>query len=76
MASPERSAAVRRRKSSSITNIEPKFGAFAFNSSDWPATATVCLTPWVSSVIASICRMTRSVRCSDAESGSCTLTSR
>ena len=32
-------------KSSSITYIAPKFGALALSRIDWPAMATVCLTP-------------------------------
>ena len=47
MASADRSCAVRFGKSSSITYIAPKFGALALSRIDWPATATVCLTPGV-----------------------------
>ena len=35
-------------ESSSITYIAPKFGALAFSRIDWPAMATVCLTPGMS----------------------------
>jgi hypothetical protein len=76
MASPDSSAAVRLSKSSSMTNMAPKLGALALSSSDWPATATVFLTPGVFRAICSIRRITRSVRCSEEESGSWTLTSR
>ena len=45
----------------------------AFRSSDWPETPTVCSTPGVSRASASIRAMTRWVRSTEAESGSCTL---
>ena len=59
-----------------MTYIEPKFGALAFSRSDWPAMATVCLTPGDSRAISSICCMTSWVRSTEAASGSWTLTSR
>ena len=48
IASPVSSGAGRWWKSSSITYMAPKFGALALSRIDWPAMATVCLTPGVS----------------------------
>ena len=60
-----------------MTYIAPKFGALAFSRIDWPAMATVCLTPGVLPAISSIVlHHLAAVRSSDAASGSCTLTSR
>ena len=54
-ASPDSSGRVRFSKSSSITYIAPKLEALAFSRIDWPAMATVCLTPGVFRAISSIC---------------------
>ena len=59
-----------------MTYIEPRLGALAFKSSDWPETPTVCSTPGVSRASASMRAMTRCVRSTEAESGNCTLRSR
>ena len=53
----------------------PKFDPYAFKSNDWPVNPTVAVTPGVLVAISLICRMTLSVRSSEAESGSWTLTS-
>ena len=69
---PRRSA-----NSSSITYIEPRFGALAFSSSDWPEMPTVWSTPGrVAGDVVRSGAITSWVRSTEAESGSCTLTSR
>ncbi len=55
---------------------EPRFGALALRSSDWPETPTVCATPGVSRARVSIRAMARCVRSTEAESGNWTLRSR
>ena len=59
-----------------ITYIDPRFGAFAPSTSDCPEMPTVCATPGVSSAARSMRAINRPVRSTDAESGSCTLSSR
>ena len=66
----------RCENSLSMMYIEPRLGALAFKSSDWPETPTVCSTPGVVRANASIRAMTRCVRSTEAESGNCTLRSR
>ena len=74
--SAESPSPVRSWKSLSMTYIAPKLGALAPNRIDWPAMATVCSTPGSWLAMSSMCRITCSVRSSEAASGSCTFTSR
>ena len=62
--------------SSSITYIEPRLGALALRTSDWPEMPTVCATPAVSRASRSMRAITRRVRSTEAASGNCTLSSR
>ncbi len=59
-----------------ITNIEPRFDPFVDSRNDVPEIADVWATPGISFAILVIFCMTSSVRCTEAESGSCTLTSK
>ena len=59
-----------------MTYIAPKFGALAFIRIDCPAMAMVWVTPGSFPVTSSTWLITASVRSSDDESGSWTLTSR
>jgi len=74
MSSPDRPA--RSSNGFNITFSEPKLGALAPSSSDWPEMATVWPTPSVSRAIDSIRRTTACVRCTLAPSGNCTFSSR
>ena len=71
---PGRLGAGRFLNSSRVMNIVPKFDPYAFKSNDWPEIPTVADTPGALQAISLICRMTLSVRSSEAESGSWMLT--
>ena len=58
-----------------MTNIEPKLEPFACSRIDCPETATVCATPGVLAGDAADALHHSWVRCTEAESGNCTLTS-
>ncbi len=58
-----------------MTNIEPKFELLAVSRNDMPETVIVWATPGVCRAIFSTWAITSCVRCTEAESGSCTLTS-
>lgn len=76
IASLDRSAFVRSWNASSITYIDPKFGALALSRSDCPAMATVWATPGSPPVFSSTRFITSRVCSAEVESGSRTLTSR
>ncbi len=58
-------------KSARPANAMPEFGLFTKPLIDRPGNDTACATPGSASMIASIWRMTSSVRSSVAASGSC-----
>ena len=74
MASSVSSGFLRSENGSRVMNIEPKFEPLAPCTKEKPATVSVCATPLVLRVMSSIFAKAALVRCSDAASGSCTLT--